>query len=76
MPLARGLFMANAREVEVLLPGIRKAEGQGMHREVWLEETHCKTAGRRTGTPSEVWYIRDELARDNEVLHLRLGCAL
>ncbi len=47
-----------------------------MHREVWLEEVQCKAAGRRTGTPSEVWYIRDELARDNEVLHLRLGCAL
>ena len=37
-----------------------------MHREVWLEEAQCKTAGRRTGTPSEVWYIRDELARDNK----------
>ena len=38
-----------------------------------LKEAQCKTAGRRTGTQSEVWYIRDEWARDHEVLHLRWG---
>ena len=34
-----------------------------------LEEAQSKDAGRRTGTGSEVWYIRDEWARDHEVLH-------
>ena len=31
---------------------------------------------RGTGTGYEVWYIRDEPARDGEVLHPRRGCAL
>ena len=34
-----------------------------------LEEAQSKSAGRRTGTGYEVWYIRDEWARDHEVLH-------
>ena len=38
-----------------------------------LEEAQSKDAGRRTGTGSEVWYIRDEWARDHEVLHLQRG---
>ena len=41
-----------------------------------LEEAQSKSAGRRTGTGFEVWYTRDEWARDHEVLHPRLGCAL
>jgi len=41
-----------------------------------LEEAQSKAAGRRTGTQYEVWYTRDELARDSEVLRLRMGCAL
>jgi hypothetical protein len=36
-------------------------------------EAQSKDAGRRTGTGSEVWYIRDEWARDHEVLHLHWG---
>ena len=38
-----------------------------------LEEAQSKSAGRRTGTGYEVWYARDELARDSEVLHPRRG---
>ncbi len=34
-----------------------------------MKEVQSKDAGRRTGTGSEVWYDRDELARDSEVLH-------
>lgn len=40
-----------------------------------LEEAQSKDAGRRTGTGSEVWHIRDEWARDHEVLHPQLGYA-
>lgn len=38
-----------------------------------LEEAQSKSAGRRTGTGFEVWYIRDEWARDHEVLHPQRG---
>ena len=38
-----------------------------------LKEAQSKDAGRRTGTGSEVWYTRDERARDREVLHLHRG---
>jgi hypothetical protein len=38
-----------------------------------LEEVQSKSAGRRTGTGSEVWYTRDERARDCEVLHPHRG---
>ena len=41
-----------------------------------LKEAQSKDAGRRTGTGYEVWYDRDELARDSEVLHPQLGHAL
>src|SRR5262245_4791800 len=41
-----------------------------------LEEAQSKRAGRRTGTGYEVWYTRDEWARDHKVLHPRVGCAL
>jgi len=34
-----------------------------------LKEAQFKNAGRRTGTGSEVWYIRDERARGRKVLH-------
>ena len=34
-----------------------------------LEEAQSESTGRRTGTGYEVWYIRDEWARDHEVLH-------
>jgi hypothetical protein len=38
-----------------------------------LEEAQSKDAGRRTETGYEVWYIRDEWARDHEVLHPQRG---
>ncbi len=38
-----------------------------------LKEAQSKDAGRRTGTGFEVWYTRDELARDSEVLHPHRG---
>jgi hypothetical protein len=38
-----------------------------------LEEAQSKRAGRRTGTGYEVWYTRDERARDREVLHPQGG---
>lgn len=38
-----------------------------------LEEAQSKRAGRRTGTGYEVWYTRDERARDREVLHPQRG---
>ena len=67
-------------EVKVLLPGVRRAEGQEKGKGVtatWgLEEAQSEAAGRRTGTRYEVWHIRDERARDREVLRLRSGCAL
>jgi hypothetical protein len=39
-----------------------------------LEEAQSKRAGRRTGTGYEVWYTRDERARDCEVLHPQGVC--
>jgi len=38
-----------------------------------LEEAQSKSAGRRIGAGYEVWYTRDELARDSEVLHPQGG---
>jgi hypothetical protein len=69
-----------AGEVKVLVPGFRRAENQEKGKGVivkWgLKEAQFKRAGRRTATGYEVWCTRDERARDCEVLHLRLGCAL
>ena len=41
-----------------------------------LKEAQSKSAGRGTRTGSEVWYTRDERARDREVLHLPTGGVL
>jgi len=57
---------------------------RGRHREVGSGGSPVQTRGaepapdliRGTGTGYEVWYARDERARDREVLHLRLGRAL
>ena len=66
--------------MQVPTPGIRRAEGyekgKGAVARLGLEEVQSKSAGRRTGTGYEVWYTRDQWARDHEVLHLRLGCTL
>ena len=66
--------------VRVPGPGVRGAEGKekgkGVAARRGLEEAQSKDAGRRTGTGYEVWYARDELARDSEVFRPRLGRAL
>jgi len=62
------------------MPGYRGAEGKEKGKGVvvrrGLKEAQSEDAGRRTGTGYEVWYTRDERARDREVLHPQLGCAL
>jgi predicted Zn-ribbon and HTH transcriptional regulator len=66
--------------VKVPVPGFSGAEGKekgnGVVARRGLKEAQSETAGRRTGTGSEVWYTRDERARDREVLHPHRGCAL
>ena len=66
-----------AYEVKVLVPGNRGAEGEEKGKGVivrWgLKEAQSKSVGRRTETGYEVWYTRDELARDSEVLHPQRG---
>src|SRR5512135_1718887 len=63
---------------EVPVPGRSRAEGKEKGKGVvvrWgLEEAQSESAERRTGTGYEVWHTQDELARDNEVLHLRKVC--
>jgi hypothetical protein len=63
--------------VQVPTPGLSGAEGEEQGKGVTargrLEEAPSKRAGRRTGTGYEVWYTRDEWARDHEVLHPRVG---
>lgn len=58
---------------KVPIPGVSGAEGKEKDKGVTVrwgrEEVQSEHAGRRTGTGYEVWYTRDELARDNEVLH-------
>jgi len=51
----------------------RQGEGQGYIVRCGLEEAQSESARRRTGIGYEVWHTQDELARDNEVLHLRKG---
>jgi hypothetical protein len=57
--------------VEVPIPGVSGAEGKEKDKGVTArwgpEEVQSEHAGRRTGTGYEVWYTRDELARDNEL---------
>ena len=61
-------------------PGISGAEGQEKGKGVvvrrGLKEAQSESAGRRTETGYEVWYIRGEWARDHEALHPQEGCAL
>jgi hypothetical protein len=64
--------------VKVPVPGFRGAEGKEKGKGVavkWgLKEAQSETVGRRTGTGYEVWYTRDERARDREVLHPQGVC--
>ncbi len=66
--------------VGVPAPGIGEAEGKRKGNCVTAKwggkEAQRESTGRRTGTGYEVWYTWDELARDSEILHLRMGCAL
>ena len=41
-----------------------------------LEEGQSESVGQCTRTGYEVWYTRDELAGNNEVLHPHVGCTL
>jgi len=54
------------------MPGIRGAEGKekgkGVIARCGLKEAQSEDAGRRTETGYEVWYTRDEPARDGEIL--------
>jgi hypothetical protein len=65
--------MLSCLGVKVPRPGIRGAEGQGKRKGVtarWgLKGAWNARAGRGTRTRDEVWYSRDERARDREVLH-------
>jgi hypothetical protein len=63
--------------VEVPVPGRSRAEGKEKGKCVVVrqgaEVAQSESAERRTETGYEVWHTQDELARDNEVLHLRKG---
>src|SRR5712664_3294834 len=65
--------MSYCSGVRVPCPGRRGAEGKAKRKGVtvrWgLKEAWSEGAGRRTGTGYEVWYVRDEWARDHKVLH-------
>jgi hypothetical protein len=65
--------MLSCSRVKVPCPGVRGAEGQGKRQGVtarWgLKAAWNERAGRGTRTRYEVWYSRDERARDREVLH-------
>jgi hypothetical protein len=72
--------MLSCLGVKVPRPGMRGAEGQGKRKGVtarWgLKEAWNEGAGRGTRTGYEVWYARDEWARNHKVLHPQLGRAL
>ena len=67
----------SARQVTVLAPGVRAAEGeeqgQGATARWGPEAAHSTEAGRRTGAGDEGWSTRDEQARAREVLQARWG---
>jgi hypothetical protein len=65
--------MLSRSGVKVPCPGVRGAEGQGKRKGVTargrLKAAWNEGAGRGTRTRYEVWYRRDERARNREVLH-------
>src|SRR5712692_5968629 len=65
--------MSDCWGVRVPCPGRGGTEGQAKRKGVtvrWgVKEAWSKGAGRRTGTGYEVWYVRDEWARNHKVLH-------
>ena len=66
--------------MKVPTPGFRRAEGKEKGKGVavrrGLKEAQSESAGRRTGTGYEVWYVRGEWARDHEALYRQQGRAL
>ncbi len=66
--------------VQVSCPGVRGAEGHGKRKGAavrrGLKDAGNEGAGRGTRTGYEVWYSRDERARNCEVLHPHMDCAL
>jgi hypothetical protein len=72
--------MRSCLGVKVPRPGVRGAEGPGKRKGVtvrWsLKDAWNESAGRGTRTGYEVWYARDEWARDQQVLHPQLGRTL
>jgi hypothetical protein len=58
-------------------PGVRGAAGPGKRQGVtvrWgLQDAWNEGAGRGTRTGEEVWYARDERARDRQALHPQWG---
>jgi hypothetical protein len=76
--LRRGVrCMLSGLGVQVPHPGFRGAEGPGKRQGVtvrWgLKEAWNKGGGRGTRTGYEVWYARDEWARNHQVLHPQWG---
>jgi hypothetical protein len=67
----------SANGVQVPVPGVSAAAGEekgtGVTARWGLEEAPSNEVGRRTGAGYEVWYTRDERARDREVLQARWG---
>jgi hypothetical protein len=72
--------MLSCSGVKVPCPGVRGAEGQGKRKGAFarrrLKEAWNEGAGRGTRPGYEVWYSRDERARDRAVLHAHVDCAL
>ena len=72
--------MLSCLGVKVPRPGMRGAEGQGKRKGVtvrWgLKEAWNERAGRGTRTGYEVWYSRDERARDQQSPPSTVGAVL
>ena len=68
--------MLSCLGVKVPCPGVRGAEGQGKRKGVTVrwgpKDAWNEGAGRGTRTGYEVWYARDEWARNHKVLRLLL----
>ena len=72
--------MLSCLGVKVSCPGVCGAGGHGKRTGVtvrWgLKEAWNEGAGRGIRTGPEVWYVRDEWARDRKARHPQLGRAV